>query len=440
MQLVAKGATLLALLLPIRSSKAAGKGPPGPEGPATQLHALVEASDIAGLRSALQANPALVNAQDKDGGTLLMHAAYLKNEEIVRLLVERGAEVRAADKWGATALHFAARPGGRSVCELLLAKGASIDPGTRPWYLHWSAHETPFDFAAGAGAADVLDLLMERGANPNGGSADWKPLCRVARHGLRGIVERMIAAGAQVDARDINGETALFWVAQGGVTRQEEVVMAHLAHQEAPTYLKGDFVGVAEALIRAGCDVNAVNKNRTSALFAAVEVGRADVANVLLAHGAKMDARDRRGVTPLHTAAGHRQTECVRTLLEHGAPVDAADVLKWTPLVYLANDSYSPKSAVPDSQGVAVAALLIEHGANVNWKTSGGGWGFFREDYGTPLEFAARHGSAELAAALLRAGADPNPAKKHGHTALQGAVRMGYSAIADTLRAHGAVR
>jgi len=429
-------AMLIPLLLAIGSGSAGGKGREDPEVPATQLHALVEAADIAGLRSGLEANPGLVNAHDKEGGTLLMHAAYLKNQEIVRLLVERGADVRAADKWGATALHFAAQPDGRSVCELLLAKGASIDAGTRPRYLHWSGHETPFDFAAGAGAADVLDLLIERGANPNGGSADWKPLCSGARYGLGEIVERMIAAGAQVDARDINGETALFWVAQGGVTRQEEIVMAHLAHQEAPRYSKGDFVGVAEALIRAGCDVNALNKNRMTALFAAVEVGRADVAEVLLAHGAKMDVRDPMGATPLHKAAEHGQAKCVHILLEHGAQVDAVDHLNWTPLIYLAANN----SAARDSQGVGVAALLIEHGANVNWKTPGGGWGFFREDFGTPLELAASRGSAALVSMLLQAGADPSPPKKHGHTALQEAIRMGYAAIADTLKAHGATR
>jgi len=388
-----------------------------------EIHALVDSGDVTRIRDLLEKNPTLVNASDREGGTVLMHASYSGRDDVVRILLDRGADVHSADRERATALHFAAHGPSTPVIELLLVHGAAINAKTKRGH-------TPLDWAADVGAAETLALLLERGADPNGGDSKWNPLLWVARHGLREIAEKMISAGARVDARDPNDETALFWVARGGVTTKAETVLYHLEGMKAPTYSnQGDFVGTAELLISRGSDVKALNNGRSTPLHVAAETGRTDVAEVYLRHGASPDARDWRGQTPLMRAAEMGQAVCASLLLDHGAEVDALDDWRWTPLYGAARGGQAE-----------VAAVLIERGADVNWKTPGGGRWFFREDFHTPLEQAAHWGHAEVVELLLRAGADPNVPKEHGDTALQSAVKMGRRAIADTLRAHGALR
>jgi uncharacterized protein len=71
-----------------------------------------------------------VNLRDQDGRTPLMHAVLADDPDpaVVRLLVERGADVHAADsdqRW--TALHFAARDQNEALVRVLLEAGAEVD-------------------------------------------------------------------------------------------------------------------------------------------------------------------------------------------------------------------------------------------------------------------------------------------------------------------------
>ena len=71
-----------------------------------------------------------VNWADEDGRTILMHAILAENAsfEIVELLIKNGANVRVCEpeqQW--TALHFAAREGHSDIVKLLLENGAEVD-------------------------------------------------------------------------------------------------------------------------------------------------------------------------------------------------------------------------------------------------------------------------------------------------------------------------
>jgi ankyrin repeat protein len=71
-----------------------------------------------------------IQIKDEDGRTPLMHAILAENtdEGVVRMLVERGADVNTADtrqRW--TALHFAARDQKTKIVEILLEHGAAVD-------------------------------------------------------------------------------------------------------------------------------------------------------------------------------------------------------------------------------------------------------------------------------------------------------------------------
>jgi uncharacterized protein len=106
-----------------------------------------------------------VNMRDADGRTPLMHAILADDADppIVRLIIERGADVNVADggqHW--TALHFAARDHNTEIVRQLLQSGAAVDPvdafGNTPL---WRAV-----MEAGSNL-DTIRQLLRHGADPH---------------------------------------------------------------------------------------------------------------------------------------------------------------------------------------------------------------------------------------------------------------------------------
>jgi hypothetical protein len=90
------------------------------------IDALIEAAakdDVDTLRAILDRDPALVRARDRVGATALHHAAFNASRRVVRLLVERGADINARDtEFGATpagwAIEYLRELGGHLAIEL----------------------------------------------------------------------------------------------------------------------------------------------------------------------------------------------------------------------------------------------------------------------------------------------------------------------------------
>src|SRR5262249_54542104 len=104
-------------------------------------------------------------------------------------------------------------------------------------------------------------------------------LMRVSKLGDADLVKRLLAEGAQVNARDQNGATALMY--------------ACAAYSKAST-------NVLEALFSAGADASLANRSGATALHVATGDGvRVICVKELLLHGANPNAKDGHGDTPL---------------------------------------------------------------------------------------------------------------------------------------------
>ena len=148
-----------------------------------------------------------VNAKNKNGDTPLNYAAFLGHKEIVELLVANGANVNAKGLANWTPLHLAARNRNGEIVELLIENGAYLNTYTSPGF-----GGTPLDVSDG----EIAKLLRKHGGKTGAELTEASDaLIRAARKGDIEAVKHAIAAGADVNAKNMIGETpldyAVFW-------------------------------------------------------------------------------------------------------------------------------------------------------------------------------------------------------------------------------------
>ena len=173
-----------------------------------------------------------------------------------------------------------------------------------------------------------------------------------------------------------------------------------------------------ELLLKAGATADATQSEGETALMTAARTGIPAAVGTLLAHGADVNAKESwRGQTALMWAAAEGHADTIQVLLEAGAQVNARSNTGWTALLFAAREGQ-----------IAAVKTLLAGGANVDDTLlarpgRGRGAGAAGTADRTPsrgssaLVLAVGSGHFELAAALLDAGANPNAAAQ-GWTAL----------------------
>jgi len=168
-------------------------------------------------------------AEYRSPALLVAMQSHEVNLDLVRVLVEAGADVNARDKSYNTPLNSAFRwnQDVLSVVELLLAHGADVNARTEQ-------RRTPLDRAVLYLASPAIDhvrlieTLLRFGANPNPPRRDEEdpgpPLCTVVRSGNIRIVRMLIEAGADVNAAD-RWRTPLTCAAEKGFDQIVELLL-----------------------------------------------------------------------------------------------------------------------------------------------------------------------------------------------------------------------
>lgn len=416
------------------------------------LHWLVRIEELELTKRLLDAG-ADVNLRNGLGLAALSLAIENRDLDMVQLLLDRGADAKTPDVAGETPLMQAARSGSPGIVQAVLEKGVAID------YQEPNYQQTALMIGVRSGSAEVVALLLAAGADVNaqtlpGKEPTWRlpenvaashgvgvnwggypehgqreaiggaktPLLYATRQGDLETTKLLLAAGADIEQSEANGDTPLL----------NAIINATVAIKPG---LSTQHLDVARYLIEQGANINASDWYGQTPLYAAV-----DLRNVEVRGPIKDNGIDRAAVLELIQELLERGAD-PNTRIEQVLPVrrwiTRLGNLQW---VDITGQTVFHRAAL--SGDVTTMKLLVEHGADANIKSFNGT---------TPLMAAAGmnwtvaqtfdEGNESLLEAVKLAhslGNDVNAQNELGLSAVHAAANRGLDDIIRWLAANGA--
>eukprot|EP01116_Phalansterium_solitarium_P002842 TRINITY_DN1314_c0_g1_i1.p2 TRINITY_DN1314_c0_g1~~TRINITY_DN1314_c0_g1_i1.p2 ORF type:complete len:724 (+),score=332.26 TRINITY_DN1314_c0_g1_i1:296-2467(+) len=287
----------------------------------------------ASARTAVSAQPVAPAASSSSSGAApaaftALHCAACAgdgNSAVVKLLLQRGANVNAIQQTGLTALHFCYGHKQLDLVRLLLDAGADLNLAG-----HGIHGFTPLVLAVYNQNVELSSLLLSRGSDVNFRAQNGLSALAVAvMRANEPLVEMLLGAGASLDAKCVK---------LGPLAPDTDDIGLFCLQRGLPNIL--------ELLLSHGADANRPTGHGTTLLHEAVAARRTDCAAVLLRHGA--------APTALHQAAASGSVALCRLLLEHGADLNQLSAAADTPLHVACDAGCWPVAELLLSPGWAV--------------------------------------------------------------------------------------
>jgi ankyrin repeat protein len=248
------------------------------------------------------------------------------------------------------------------------------------------------------GDSQAIRKLIEDGADVNARDAEGNtPLILASFYAGPKCVELMLGMGARVNATNNDGVTALVRAA----TNREKTRLLVNA---------GANVRVRTALL-----------GNTPLILAARRAGNSQTVKLLLERGSSAGERNSAGVSPIIAGAASGDLETVRLLLDAGARADDFPKSNDPPAALSAAGFRTPLMWAAYHNNVPMVRLLLDHGADPNQSTY----------FGSPLSHACWNDGFEAAALLLDRGASAS-----ARDAVAGFTPLHWAAGNETLRPH----
>ncbi|KAK1246109.1 hypothetical protein MKX07_005178 [Trichoderma sp. CBMAI-0711] len=278
----------------------------------------------------------------------------------------------------------------------------------------------------------AFDVLLEAGAKVIVKDKDrLTPLHKAFKR--LDIASKLIESGADVNATDAEGRTALLLAVENGRADVAELLIDKKAkvsiatkNGRTPLHMAVGSKEIAKLLLDSGAAINAVDIEGCTPLYLATMEGTAEVASLLIDRGADVAKAAKDGRTPLHMALsrGTNWLEIAKKLLK-------PDMEGPNPYVnVIAKDGATPLHVVAEVGPREAVDILLSHlKADLN----------LTDDFGqTALLIAIYNQNWDIAESLLEAGADVNADSRDGYTPLLGAVMGDHEHIVVKLLRRGA--
>ena len=363
-------------------------------------------------------------------------AAMQRNKRAVRALLQQNADVNAPQIDGTTALHWAVEADDLELTDLLIRAGAHVSAANK-------AGATPLLLATINGNSGLIERLIAAGADPNAPltkSADTA-LMMASRTGKIEAVKVLVDHGARVNAKETwGGTTALMWA----VSERHSDVAKLLIDHGADVNAKSNFVPSASGRGFEGTTPVAAKPNQgieefasgllTPLMFAARE-DDIESARLLVKAGADINAIGGDGKDALGLSLFNGSYDVASLLIDSHANVNQADAQRFTPLFW-AVDRRNMETApnfpwMVTTDPLPLIKKLLDAGANPNAVINSTPRAHMREGsprivYATALMRAAFSGDIELVKLLLAHGANPRIMSSDKETTLMAACGTGF--------------
>ncbi|XP_054262267.1 ankyrin-1-like [Macrosteles quadrilineatus] len=295
-----------------------------------------------------------LKATTDNGDTALHLAARRRDVDMVRILVDYGANVDSQNSEGQTALHIASAEGDETLVKYFYGVRASasiIDNQDR----------TPMHLAAENGHASIIELLADKfKASIFERTKDGSTLMHIASlNGHADCAMMLFKKGVYLHMPNKNGARSIHTAARYG------------------------HVGIINTLLQKGEKVDVTTSDNYTPLHIAVESCKPAVVETLLGYGADVHIRGGKNKeTPLHIASRVKDGEkCGLMLLKSGAGPNLAT-----------EDGQTPVHVAASNGNLATLLLLLEDGGDPMFKSKKGE---------TPLHLACANCHADIAKHLL---------------------------------------
>lgn len=351
-------------------------------------------------------------------GTALQAASVNCHREVIRLLIEYGADVNQQSGFFGNALQAAAVVGDCNIALLLLRNGALV-------HTQVGTYGTSLQGAARHGHLDIVQLLLSQGAEVNQQAGPYGTALQAAsNNGHEHIVQCLLENGASVNHRSGAFGTALEAACAAAI--DHTAVVRLLLQRRADPEISGGLYSLpliaaslyghsasVVVLLEYGARPDTCDGVYGYPLQAAAMNGHQDTVEVLLQHGASVNTRGGRYSSAIQAAARNGHIAIIRKLLDRGAEVDEAAGYYGSALQAACRNGYTE-----------VARVLLDYGAN---PSSEGG------SYGNPLQAAVSAGRTEVIKLLIGRGCRVDQVGGPHQTALSAAAAGGHLEIINLL-------
>ncbi|XP_065573811.1 putative ankyrin repeat protein RF_0381 [Artemia franciscana] len=357
-----------------------------------------------------------------------LHLAVISGDlEVIKMVLDKGADVNARDIYGESPLHLAASSRcSQTVVECLLKYGADV-------HIRNSELASPLHLAALQEHPKSVENFVKSGVDVNIIIENGQSLLHFAAlFGHPKTVKYLLKSGADFNIRETNGESPLHLAASYGGPKTTECLLKFGADVNirrtdgaSPLHLAASYgrPKTIECLLKFVADVNIRKTDGESPLHLAASYGRPKTIECLLKFGADVNIRNNNGESPLHLAIlfghrktgflGHQKRGCSQTvvecLLKFGADVNIRNNNGESPLHLAASKGYSK-----------TVECLLKSGTDINIKENSGR---------SPLHLAALHERSKTVGCLLRSGADVNARDIYGKSLLDLATLCGHNLV-----------
>jgi ankyrin repeat protein len=375
-----------------------------------------------------------------------------KGFEVLKVLTDSGADLNAKLSNGQAPLQFALQD---NILEKYSVVAAwMIQSGKASIEVLDRNGNTPLLDVLQRQKRDQINQLVAAGANVMAKTMDGTSTLQLAiQDKYEDLALQLLGKGVDPMSRDREGNTSLHASAQKGMVNLTRAILAKNVNvngqnnaRETALLLavRGNANAIAKDLVAKGADSNLAS-NTEAPIHAALRNNNDALITMLIPLVRDINVRDSSGNTPLLLATEQASAVQVQAILNRSADANLADNRKMTPVMYALQAGQSDKVQAlvaksnlnlrgPDGQPAIFFAsnsgdvqLLLNNGADMNARSDSGS---------SPLSAAVKNSNTGVAVYLINAGANVKWTDTQGTTLLHQAIQ-GDLSVARALLDHG---